>query len=71
MCPVISRMLLCLPVVRLPQSHLLFTLNLFCFLFHVMDSKSNNSFNKDFAVLNKMASVLSNVHLTSMINTDV
>lgn len=56
MCPVISRMLLCLPVVRLPQSHLLFTLNLFCFFlffFHVMDSKSNNSFNKDFAVLNK------------------
>lgn len=54
MCPVISRMLLCLPVVRLPQSHLLFTLSLFCFFFfHVMDSKSYDSFNKDFAVLNK------------------
>lgn len=42
-----------------------------CSFFHDMDSKSNNSFNKDFAVLNKMASLLSNVHLTSMINADV
>lgn len=35
-----------------------------------MDLKSNNSFNKDFAVLNKMASVFFDVHL-AMINIKV